>query len=126
MIRKNKALYNSTQQLYTYILPKLIRLVGRVLTHLIIFKFNNNDFRNIGNRLELGETDYELEGYEPQHESSIEQDNNRLIVMNEDKLITEPEDLPYTLTWEQVVAYFESLDDNPTKTFNNGNNKKDK
>lgn len=115
---RNKALYNGTQQFSTYILTKLIKLVGRVLTRLIIFKFNNNDFRNIGNRLELGETDYNfdlLDGYEPkpQHESSIEQDNNRLIVMNEDKLITEPEDLPYTLTWEQVVAYFENLDNKP-------------
>ena len=41
------------------------------------------------------------------------------------KIWLDEEEAPYSLSWEQVVAYFESLDDNPAKTYGHGDKKHD-
>ena len=122
--KQNKAFINNTQIVSTYILTKLIEATKWMLSKLVLLKLNSDDFYNLGNRLEQHDG---LEGFEPWEKSSPQQDKNKLIIMNEENMVhKDDEEAPYSLSWEQVVAYFESLDDNPAKTFNNGNNKKDK
>ena len=120
--KPNKAFINNTQILTTYILTKAIKATKWMLGKLVLLKLNSDDFYNLGNPLELNDG---LEGFQPWENSSPQQNKNKLIIMNEENMVDE-EEAPYSLSWEQVVAYFESLDDNPAKTFNNGNNKKDK
>ena len=92
-----------------------------MLSKLVLLKLNSDDFYNLGNRLEQYDG---LEGFEPWNKSSPQQDKNKLIIMNEENMVhKDDEDAPYSLSWEQVVAYFESLDDNPV---GNGNKKHDK
>ena len=122
--KQNKAFINNAQILTTYILTKLIGATKWMLSKLVLLKLNSDDFYNLGNRLEQYDG---LKGFEPWGKSSPQQDKNKLIIMNEENMVhMDDEEAPYSLSWEQVVAYFESLDDNPAKTFNNGNNKKDK
>ena len=122
--KQNKAFINNAQILTTYILTKLIGATKWMLSKLVLLKLNSDDFYNLGNRLEQYDG---LKGFEPWGKSSPQQDKNKLIIMNEENMVhKDDEEAPYSLSWEQVVAYFESLDDNPAKTFNNGNNKKDK
>ena len=120
--KSNKAFINNTQILTTYILTKAIKATKWILSKLVLLKLNSDDFYNLGNPLEQNDG---LEGFQPWENSSPQQNKNKLIIMNEENMVDE-EEAPYSLSWEQVVAYFESLDDNPAKTFNNGNNKKDK
>ena len=121
--KTNKALYNNAQIISTYILTKAIKATKWMLGKLVLLKLNSDDFYNLGNPLEHDG----LEGFEPWENSNPQQNKNKLIIMNEENMVhKDDEEAPYSLSWEQVVAYFESLDDNPTKTFNNGNNKKDK
>ena len=122
--KTNKALYNNAQIISTYILTKAIKATKWMLGKLVLLKLNSDDFYNLGNRLDQHDG---LEGFEPWENSSPQQNKNKLIIMNEENMVhKDEEEAPYSLSWEQVVAYFESLDDNPTKTFDNGNNKKDK
>ena len=120
--KPNKALYNNAQIVSTYILTKAIKATKWMLGKLVLLKLNSDDFYNLGNPLEQNDG---LEGFQPWENSSPQQNKNKLIIMNEENMVDE-EEAPYSLSWEQVVAYFESLDDNPAKTFDNGNNKKDK
>jgi len=119
--KPNKALYNNAQIVSTYILTKAIKATKWMLGKLVLLKLNNDDFYNLGNPLEHDG----LEGFEPWENSSPQQNKNKLIIMNEENMLDE-EEAPYSLSWEQVVAYFESLDDNPAKTFGHGDKKHDK
>ena len=121
--KQNKAFINNTQIVSTYILTKLIGATKWMLSKLVLLKLNSDDFYNLGNRLEHDG----LEGFEPWGKSSPQQDKNKLIIMNEENMVhKDDEEAPYSLSWEQVVAYFESLDDNPAKTFGHGDKKHDK
>jgi hypothetical protein len=116
--KQNKAFINNTQIVSTYILTKLIEATKWMLSKLVLLKLNSDDFYNLGNRLEQHDG---LEGFEPWEKSSPQQDKNKLIIMNEENMVhKDDEEAPYSLSWEQVVAYFESLDDNPAKTFGHG------
>ena len=117
--KPNKAFINNTQILTTYILTKLINATKWILGKLVLLKLNNDDFYNLGNPLEHDG----LEGFEPWRDNP-QQDKNKLIIMNEENMLDE-EEAPYSLSWEQVVAYFESLDDNPAKTHGHGDKKHD-
>lgn len=108
--KTNKAFINNTQIVSTYILTKAIKATKWMLGKLVLLKLNSDDFYNLGNPLENDG----LEGFEPWDKTSPQQDKNKLIIMNEENMLDE-EEAPYSLSWEQVVAYFESLDDNPTK-----------
>ena len=108
--KTNKAFINNTQIVSTYILTKAIKATKWMLGKLVLLKLNSDDFYNLGNPLEQNDG---LEGFEP-WEASPQQDKNNIIIMNEENMLDE-EEAPYSLSWEQVVAYFESLDDNPTK-----------
>ena len=121
--KQNKAFINNTQIISTYILTKLIGATKWMLSKLVLLKLNSDDFYNLGNRLEHDG----LEGFEPWGKSSPQQDKNKLIIMNEENMVhKDDEEAPYSLSWEQVVAYFESLDDNPAKTFGHGDKKHDR
>ena len=115
--KPNKALYNNAQIISTYILTKAIKATKWMLGKLVLLKLNSDDFYNLGNPLEHDG----LEGFEPWGNSNPQQNKNKLIIMNEENMVDE-EEAPYSLSWEQVVAYFESLDDNP----GDKNNNKDK
>ena len=118
--KPNKALYNNAQIISTYILTKAIKATKWMLGKLVLLKLNSDDFYNLGNRLDQHDG---LEGFEPWGKSSPQQDKNKLIIMNEENMVhKDDEEAPYSLSWEQVVAYFESLDDNP----GDKNNNKDK
>jgi len=118
--KQNKAFINNTQIVSTYILTKLIEATKWILSKLVLLKLNSDDFYNLGNRLEQHDG---LEGFEPWGKSSPQQDKNKLIIMNEENMVhKDDEEAPYSLSWEQVVAYFESLDDYP----GDKNNNKDK
>ena len=108
--KPNKALYNNAQIISTYILTKSIKATKWMLGKLVLLKLNSDDFYNLGNPLEHDG----LEGFEPWENSSPQQNKNKLIIMNEENMVhKDDEEAPYSLSWEQVVAYFESLDDNP-------------
>ena len=122
--KQNKAFINNAQILTTYILTKLIGATKWMLSKLVLLKLNSDDFYNLGNRLEQYDG---LKGFEPWEKSSPQQDKNKLIIMNEENMVhKDDEEAPYSLSWEQVVAYFESLDDNPAKTFGDNKNKNNK
>jgi len=119
--KQNKAFINNTQIVSTYILTKAIKVTKWMLGKLVLLKLNSDDFYNLGNRLEQHDG---LDGFEPWGKSSPQQNKNKLIIMNEENMVDE-EEAPYSLSWEQVVAYFESLDDNPAKTHGHGDKKHD-
>ena len=107
--KTNKAFINNTQIVSTYILTKLIEATKWMLSKLVLLKLNNDDFYNLGNPLKQNDG---LEGFEP-WETSPQQDKNNIIIMNEENMLDEEEANDWS--WEQVVSYFESLDDNPAK-----------
>ena len=122
--KSNKAFINNTQILTTYILTKAIKATKWILSKLVLLKLNSDDFYNLGNRLEQHDG---LDGFEPWGKSSPQQYKNKLIIMNKENMVDkDDEESPYSLSWEQVVAYFESLDDNPAKTYGHEDKKHDK
>lgn len=91
-----RASYNNSEIITTYILSKLIKVLKRTLAKLEMWKISNEALNNLGNPLpRVGEDNVE---------------ENRLNIMNKQRLIRNKSSIWKNLTWTEIVEYFKRLD----------------
>ena len=105
MANDKRAFYNNTEIITTYILSKLIKILKRTLAKLEMWKISNESLNNLGNPLQqegLNEGLNRIDVWD-------DYEDERLRIMNKQRLIDNKSSIWKNLTWEEIVEYFKQI-----------------